>query len=271
VNRFLQLFRLGNGLMGIAGVLASAVIASGLGIGDHVQALLLSFLVVIAFIAGGNSINDYVDRDIDVAAHPERPIPSGRMKPETALYVGCSALGLSLALSLLLWDVLSTSIVIAACTLMLAYELVLKQRGFVGNLTIGLLTGMVFLLGGAVVGNVEGNYIVAAMAFLVSVGREISKDIEDMDSDRGRSTLPMRVGKGRAGALAAAFFVSGPVLSLWPMYVGTFGYLYFTVLIADAIFIYAALILFKDPHRAQKYAKYAMLVALAAFILGAIS
>jgi len=48
------------------------------------------------------------------------------------------------------------------------------------------------------------------------------------------------------------------------------GPLYPVVFVADAMFIYAAFILFNDPHRSQKMAKYAMMVALVAFILGAV-
>ena len=42
----------------------------------------------------------------------------------------------------------------------------------------------------------------------------------------------------------------------------------YTVVIADAIFIYCAAAVFRDPHRAQKFAKIAMVVALVSFILG---
>ena len=156
----------------------------------------------------------------------------------------------------------------AACALMVAYEVMLKQRGFVGNVAIAVLTGMLFLLGGAVAGDAADNLIVAAMALLVSVGREIAKDIEDMDSDEGRLTLPMRIGVGKASVLSCAFFVAGPVLSVVPMVQHTYGPLYYAVAVADVIFLYCAVKVFSDPHRAQRSAKTAMLVALAAFILG---
>ena len=89
-----------------------------------------------------------------------------------------------------------------------------------------------------------------------------------MDSDEGRMTLPMRIGVGKAAALACVFFVAGPVLSVLPMVWESYGPLYYTVVIADAIFIYCAAAVFRDPHRAQKFAKIAMVVALVSFILG---
>lgn len=270
MNRYLELFRLENGIIGIVGIVVAAYIAVGNGIVDHIQNIAITCLITICFIAGGNSINDYVDREIDKVSHPERPIPSGRLEPRSALIVGSVSLALSCILSLFLGSIQSTLIVIIAVILMLGYELTLKQRGFVGNLTIGVLTGMVFLLGGSITGNIESSYEVACMAALVTVGREITKDIEDMEGDEGRHTLPMLIGKRNAGIVAAAFFIAGPILSILPIIQGTFSTLYYTVLIADAMFIYTAIILFNNPHKAQRMAKYAMIVALVAFILGAI-
>lgn len=270
VNKYLELFRFGNGLIGIIGIVVSAFIAAGMSLGDYWQNLLISCVVVVFFIAGGNSINDYVDREIDKISHPDRPIPSGRLEPKIALYVGVGSLVAASLFSILLWDPLSIAIVVVACVLMVLYETVLKQRGFIGNLTIALLTGMVFLLGGAIVGHVENSFEVATMAALVSVGREITKDIEDMEGDEGRRTLPMIVGKKNAGIIAAIFYIAGPVLSVLPMIDHSFGPLYFTVLVSDAMFIYAAYILFTNPHKSQKIAKVAMLAALVAFVLGAV-
>ena len=270
MNRFLRLFRFGNGVMGILGVVIGAFIAVGFDIGDHVLNLIISSAVVLAFMAGGNSLNDYIDREIDRTAHPERPLPTGEIAPRTALAIGISGLAAAPLLSVLMMSVIVTAIVAVAAALMVSYELFLKQRGFVGNVVIAVLTGMIFLFGGAVVDNVEGNLIIAAMAALVSVGREIAKDIQDMGSDEGRKTLPMMIGVKRAAAVAAAFFILGPVLSIWPLADGMFGWLYCVVFAADAIFIYSAFIIFRRADVSQKTAKFAMLIALIAFVLGVI-
>jgi geranylgeranylglycerol-phosphate geranylgeranyltransferase len=270
VNRFLRLFRFGNGIMGILGVVIGAFIAVGFDIGGHVLNILISGAVVIIFMAGGNSLNDYIDREIDKTAHPDRPLPRGEIAPRTALIIGVAGLAAASLLSVAMMSVAVTAIVVIAAALMVSYELFLKQRGFAGNITIAVLTGMIFLFGGAVVGNMEGNYVIAAMAALVSVGREIAKDIEDMGSDEGRKTLPMAIGVKKAAAVGAAFFVLGPALSVWPLIDQTFGWLYCIVFVADAIFIYSAFIIFRKADVSQKMAKYAMLIALIAFVLGVI-
>lgn len=269
VNKYLQLFRTGNAVMGIVGVAVAAFMAAGTDIADAWANLLISAVVVFMFICGGNALNDYIDYEIDKTAHPERPIPSGRMTRRAALHAALAMLGGSVVVSLFTFDLECILIVVIACILMVSYEVALKQRGFVGNVTIAVLTGMMFLLGGAVVGDAADNVIVALMALLVSVGREIAKDIEDMESDEGdRLTLPMRIGPRKAAALACVFFVAGPVLSVAPMVWHTYGPLYYSVVVADAIFVYCAAAVFSSPHRAQKFAKLAMAVALVAFIAG---
>ena len=269
VNKYLQLFRTGNAVMGIVGVAVAAFMAAGTDIADAWANLLISAVVVFMFICGGNALNDYIDYEIDKTAHPERPIPSGRMTRRATLHAALAMLGGSVVVSLFTFDLECILIVVIACVLMVSYEVALKQRGFVGNVTIAVLTGMMFLLGGAVVGDAADNVIVALMALLVSVGREIAKDIEDMESDEGdRLTLPMRIGPRKAAALACVFFVAGPVLSVAPMVWHTYGPLYYSVVVADAIFVYCAAVVFSSPHRAQKLAKLAMVVALVAFIAG---
>jgi len=270
MNKYLRLFRLNNAVIGSAALLIAAFMAAGVSMADHWLNLLIGFAVVFFFIAGGNSLNDYIDVDIDRTAHPERPVPSGELTPIQARNVGALMLAVSAMLSLLTMDPASIAIVLIAVVLMTGYELALKQRGFVGNLTIALLTAMVFLLAGALVGDWTANIAVGGMAGLVSVGREISKDIEDMESDEGRKTLPMSIGVRDASIVAALFYIAGPVLSWYPIYLYPSNYLYYIVILADIVFFYCAYSVFSDPRKAEKKAKIGMLFGLLAFIMSAV-
>ena len=58
MNKYLRLFRFGNGLMGIIGLLVSVFIAAGYGITDKWLNILIGCAIVLAFVAGGNSLND---------------------------------------------------------------------------------------------------------------------------------------------------------------------------------------------------------------------
>ncbi|MDR0309344.1 MAG: UbiA family prenyltransferase, partial [Candidatus Methanoplasma sp.] len=125
MNRFLRLFRFGNGIMGILGVIIAAFMAAGFDIGGHLQNLIISCAVVLAFMAGGNSLNDYIDRDIDRTAHPDRPLPKGEIEPRTALILGVSGLAIASLLSVAMMSFIATAIVVVAAALMISYELFL--------------------------------------------------------------------------------------------------------------------------------------------------
>jgi len=268
VNKYLQLFRLGNCIMGVIGLILATIIAAGAGIQDHLLQLALASGVVFLFIIGGNSLNDYLDREIDQTAHPERPIPSGRIKPADAKNIVILAFALTIILSLPLRPS-AFLVVISAVIIMLAYELITKKRGLLGNLSIAWLTGSLFLLGGAVVDRLEVTVPLAAMAFLATLGREIVKDVEDMASDAGRRTLPQRIGAKRAGLVASAAFLTAVALSFEPFLIGRFGVAYLAVvLVADGIFIYCSTVHFRNPTQGQSWAKKGMLVALIAFLMG---
>ncbi len=269
MNRFIQLFRLGNCVMGVVGLLLAMLVAAGTNILDDPAALLIASAVVFVFIIGGNSLNDYLDREVDKLAHPERPLPSGRMRPETARNVSLAAFIISPALSVLLWDALSFIIVVVAVIVMLAYELRTKKMGLAGNLSIAGLTAGLFLLGGAVMGRVEATVAIGAMAFLATLGREIVKDVQDMGSDFDRRTLPQTIGARNAGIAASVAFLVAVLMSFEPVLAGRFGLAYLAaVLFADAIFIYCSIVHFRNPRQGQRWAKYGMLLALVAFLLG---
>ncbi len=168
------------------------------------------------------------------------------------------------------WNYTSTAIVIIAAVLMLLYELFLKKKGFIGNITIAVMTGMLFLLGGAVCENIIPVLPMAAMSIFANTGRELAKDIEDMESDEGRSTLPMKIGDRNASYVTGFIFLMGVALSFLPLLNGSMNAFYSIIFVADAMFIYSAFIVFKSAYKAQTTTKYAMLLALIAFVIGVI-
>ena len=127
MNRFIQLFRVGNCLMGVAGLLLGALIATGTSILDHYLSLIFASIVVFTFVAAGNSLNDYTDREVDRKAHPERPIPSGRLAPRTALALAGVLFAASFLVSLSL-DPISIIIVVSAIAVMIIYEAWSKRQ-----------------------------------------------------------------------------------------------------------------------------------------------
>ena len=268
---YLRLLRLGNCAMGAFGALLAAIICvSDLEeLQDYALQIAYSMVVVVTFTAAGNSLNDYFDREVDKVAHPERPIPSGLVSPSAAVGIALLLFAISIVLGIVvgLWSII---IVVTSLIVMVGYEAFLKSEGLAGNLAISWLTGALFLFGGAAVDGIELAWILAALAFLATLGREIIKDVQDIEGDKGaRRTLPMRIGVRKADLLGSASFVVAVALSPVPYLLDLLSSWYIpVVIVADAIFIYCALIHFRSPERGQKVAKLAMLVALVAFLAG---
>ncbi len=269
---FVGLLRLGNCVMGALGALLAALICAGPEqLPDYTVEVALSMLIVMMFTGAGNALNDYFDREVDRVAHPERPIPLGLVSPRSALVLSIVLFSFTVVASMFvnLWCFV---IVVTSMFFMVAYEMLLKAEGLAGNLTISWLTGALFLFGGAAVDSMDIAWILAALAFLATLGREIVKDVQDIEGDRGsRTTLPMRLGTKNAGFVASAAFVGAVALSPVPYLCELLSVWYIPVVaVADAMFIYCATVHFADPKKGQKVAKLAMLVALMSFLLGGV-
>ena len=257
----------GVGIGGVVGVGSAAW-------GDLALPLVLAAAAAAAFTAGGNALNDIFDIETDRINHPDRPLASGQLTLGTARAFAASAFAIAAVLAAFI-NPLALLIVGLNVILMLSYENWLKARGAPGNVVIAYLVGSLFLFAGVSVfrsstGPLIRTGILAALAFLATLGREITKDIEDMRGDVDRRTLPRRIGASRAGAVAALALALCVALSFLPPYFGVLGIGYaILVLPADGMFIYAALHSATNPARSQRVTKYAMIVALAAFLAGA--
>ena len=271
-NKFVELmklFRLWNGLIATLGLLLGAAVATGLGnLADWINELILGAVVVLLFVGAGNSLNDYFDVETDKIAHPNRPLPKGTLSRRVALYssaamfAGCIILGIFI-------NLISLSIVILAIIAMIAYELKMKSLGFAGNIVIALLVAALFEFSGSVVGMPEMTLVLATLSGLATLGREIVKDIEDIEGDLTRSTLPKKIGARKAGYVAIIPTLFAVGLSPIPFLQNQLTLFYLIVVaVADALFIYGAIIQLKSPNRGQKIYKVAMIVALIAFAVG---
>ncbi len=268
MNPYLRLYRPINNIMASIAVIAGAFIASGTGIIHVWEKVLIAAAVVFLFTGGGNALNDYVDREIDRKNHPERPIPSGKIAPERALHLGLISLFLPILLGFFI-NIESLIIIIVAEILMLSYEFRYKKKGLLGNVEISIMVGMLFLFGGASAGNMERTAIFSIMATLATLGREIVKDIEDMEGDVDRITLPKRIGRERAGIVAAGAFMAAVSLSSIPF--RDFGLIYLIIVsLADIFFFYTSYLAMVDARKSQKMAKLSMLIGLLAFLAGAL-
>lgn len=262
-----------NCIMGAVAVLIAALITSNHAIpADRMFGLYMAIVVVVLFIGAGNALNDYFDRDIDKINHPRRPIPSGTVRPKTALRISIALFAISIVLAVAI-NMEAFLLVALNVAMMVSYEKVFKKRGLSGNLVISWLTATIFLFGGlAVYKNTDELLRVSTLgllAFMATLGREIAKDIQDIEGDTDRRTLPRRIGILGAGIIAGAVIITGALLSLLPLWFRLFEYLYIPmIVVADGIFIYCGFVVLENPKMTSEFMKVGMIVALFAFLAG---
>ncbi len=270
----LRLARPLNAVMSGIGVFVGGFVAVGVAAwGRDALPLGLAALAAVSFTAGGNALNDLYDRETDKVNHPDRPLPSGKVAIREAQAFTIATFFAAAGLAVFV-NAFALSLVVVNAIMMYSYERFFKARGVSGNLVISYLIGSLFLFAGAAVFRsdltvFERATILALLAGLTTLGREVTKDIEDVAGDVDRRTLPQRIGAKAAGRVAAGALVAGVALSALPIMLGILDWTYLVlVLPADGMFIYAAYHSAARPARSQRVTKYGMIVALLAFIVG---
>jgi geranylgeranylglycerol-phosphate geranylgeranyltransferase len=218
----------------------------------------------------GMAINDYFDREVDRVNDPGRPIPRGAVPPRGALAFSGVLFAVAVVLAVTL-PPLAVAIALVNLVALVTYTNVFKGTPGLGNVLVSYLVGSAFLFGGAAVGNAGASAVLAALAGLSTLAREVIKDVEDIVGDReeGLRTLPVVVGERRALTLAAAALGVAVLASPVPYLLGTFGVAYLVVVApADAIMVYAGYRSFADAAAGQSVLKYGMFLATAAFVAG---
>jgi len=259
-------------LAGVVGLLGSIV---AVGHFPSPEKAILAFLVVTLGCAGGNTINDYFDYEIDKINRPSRPLPRGAMSRKTALWYSLALMAVGLFLALLI-NIYAFVLAFIAYTAMILYAWKLKPLPFVGNLVVAGLTGATPLYGAIAVGKIGLAGYLALCAFLVNVAREVVKDIEDVEGDisKGARTLPIVWGKKRAAYVGAFFAVLTVIASVLPIRAGV-GLGYYAMIPVDALILYSAYLILKSQeesvaHKSQKMLKISIFLAVAAFMIAAL-
>ena len=195
MNPYIALTRPGNMALTAIAVVAGAFIAAGTDISNFQIEILICCLCSMMLVGGGNALNDYNDRKTDKENHPKRPIPSGSVSPDSAYMYAQALLGLGLLILLLtLENKMPFVIALIGVILLIAYENGLKAAGITGNVVVGLMSGAVFLFAGMAVNDPGPTLWMFGLAVLATITREIVKDIQDLEGDTDRRTLPSRIG-----------------------------------------------------------------------------
>jgi geranylgeranylglycerol-phosphate geranylgeranyltransferase len=241
--------------------------------------ILFSFLTGFSFCAAAMVINDYYDRKIDAINEPQRPIPSGTVKPNEALafVFVLSVVGFVFAGFV---SVLCLIVAAAALAITATYITVGKRSGLPGNFLVSICVAIPFIYGSiTAIGTVGLNVVLfASMAFLSNTGREITKGIVDVKGDSAEAvkTLAVRFGEKTAAIAAVVFYIFAVALTPLTWLLGLVGIWFIPfVLVTDIGLIVCSALLLLDHTRekARKIKKmvlYLFLVGLLAYIFGVI-
>jgi geranylgeranylglycerol-phosphate geranylgeranyltransferase len=214
MKHYFDLIRPGNAVLTAIAVIAGGFIAIGPDIIDFQKEMIICCISAMMLVGGGNALNDYNDRESDKQNHPERPIPSGKISADTALTFAQTLLGLGLVILLITLDnKMPFVIAFIGMVTLVAYEGRLKATGISGNIAVGFMSGAVFLYAGMAVANPGPTLWLFGLAFLATISREIIKDIQDLEGDKDRFTLPARIGIHASLNIAIGILIIAILLS----------------------------------------------------------
>ena len=194
----LRLLRPLNLVLSLAAVAVGGVLAVGAeafappALGPLLLAMVSGALVGSA----SNAYNDAVDVEIDRRNRPDRPVASGAVSPAAAraLWAALSVLGVALGLAVG-WGV--GAVAFGSALLLWLYSDRLKGTAVWGNLAVAFVIALALVYGALAVGGITPAVGVGVgLTFLITLTREVVKDVEDVEGDaaEGARTLAVRRG-----------------------------------------------------------------------------
>ncbi len=185
----------------------------------------LSLLVPVFSEMGAFAMNDYFDIETDrLNKRTDRPLVRGTISPGFALYFSIASLILSTVLAYFI-NTMAFIIVLAFNLLAISYNLKLKDIPIMGNIYIALTMAIPFIFGNYVVSQTLSllAVVLALLAFIAGLAREIVKSVQDMKGDvkaRSSKTLPVVIGRKPSLAVAVLLYLLFIPLSASPFLLG---------------------------------------------------
>ncbi len=245
----------------------------GAGMESFSYPVLLALISIGFACAAATSLNNYYDVEIDRIAHPERPLPSGKITPKQGLSIALFCFVIALVLAAFV-NLPFFSMVILGYGICVLYERVTKNQGVLGNILVALLSGIT-VCGGFAVNNPTPALVVSLLVFPQALGGEILRDVRDIKGDRlKRRTLPMQIGEKSALYVGCYFlgttliFIPVPIL----LHVFTFWYL-IGMIFASILIILGIILSVKNIGNVMKtitVTKAALLLSIVACLLGSL-
>ncbi|MFX0091256.1 MAG: UbiA family prenyltransferase [Candidatus Hodarchaeota archaeon] len=174
--------------------------------------------------AGGYVINDVFDVEIDKINRPSRPIARGAISVSQGRKYAWSLFAIGIILCILTWNLLAIGISLCAAYMLYRYSTDLKRNGISGNLTVAILTFILFIYGGVLTSNTIYAIFPALFGFFLVLSREIVKDVEDISGDQQYKclTLPIRYGVKKSLFIAKSLLTFLAIIIIIPYILGIY-------------------------------------------------
>jgi len=274
-----ELTRFEHALMYGLGVLIGAVVSGG----ELHRVPVISGILTAMFVEMGTfALNDYFDLEVDRRNERyDRPLVRGDLKPEVALYIGVITIPLGILFSAFI-NIYCFLIALSVALLGIYYDVKMKEFGVMGNLYIAFSMAIPFLFGGFVTLSVTTPLLILfTMAFIAGFGREVMKDVMDIEGDTLRDvrSLARILGVERAKKVASLSYLASVALSPIPFFLsGAYQndlFYLIPVIFADLTFLRMSLKLIRErgmeiTRKLRKESLYAILLGLIGFLLGAV-
>ena len=256
------------------------------------QSLFYLLMIASVCIAGaGYIINDYFDINIDQVNKSGKVIIGKFIKRRAAILLHAILSLIGLALSMYVGYKLQNALIpffnFLAILILLVYSSTFKKKLLIGNILISLLTAWVILVltlaeyrfrisPHDVVWQrlLKLSFIYAGFAFIISLIREVIKDMEDMEGDMkyGCTTMPIVWGIPVSKVFAGVWIVvlTGILVAL-QIYVVQFGWWFsalysFVVIIIPLIWVLRELYKANTPAQFHRLSNVIKLIMLAVII-----
>ena len=192
-------------------------VSAGPNINVTTWSLLAGVALTGPLVCGASQVvNDWYDRDVDALNEPHRPIPSGRVPGNTALWFAMiwTLIAQSWAMMLGTWVAVTTFVGLLLAWAYSAPPLRLKLNGWWGNSAVALsyeglawVTGAAIVLGGALP---SGPILIVSLLYSLGAhGIMTLNDFKSVEGDLklGIRSLPAQLGRERAASVSCAFML----------------------------------------------------------------
>jgi len=229
------------------------------------------FIPIFGWIAG-LYLADYLDRSLDKIQKEHRPIPSGRIKPIEALFIG-GLFVLTGTILTALFRIENFLFIPLSGILVFTYAKYTKSKSFLGNINRGLLALTSFYFGVSAIsftlGEIPSYIWPISLVFLIhDMNTNLVGTFRDIEGDKkaGYLTIPVKYG------IKPALIFSSILTILWLFLTLLFSIIYqvnnfyfFIIILIDIILL--SIILFRSKQLYRRYSREKSLDIHKLFIL----